>query len=58
MDKNVSARNLYVEGSKLHFQLLEGKQIKDTIDLLKYVMLSRTPPSDFLISPLLGGSEN
>lgn len=33
-------------------------KIKETIDLLKYVMLSRTPLYEFLISPLLGGSEN
>lgn len=36
----------------------KGSKIKETRGLLKYVMLSRAPLSEFLISPLLGGSEN
>lgn len=36
----------------------KGSRFKETIDLLEAVMLSRTPPSEFLISPLLGRSEN
>lgn len=36
----------------------KGSKFKESTDLWKCVMLGRTPPSELLISPQLGGSEN
>lgn len=40
----------YLEASKLYSQLLEGKSIQRKIDLLKSVILSRTPSFTFFYS--------